>query len=140
MRFTNEEMEAAYTEINEKADPKRAFGGALAGVIPALVLYFIFAMMGGLLWVMLALPPMVIGFFARFVGRTYKHKHRLPVGAVGAIVHVLGCFLLGLNPMAYLLAPVAFGIAMVTAKIKLYRVHIWALDMAEQGKINTDKK
>lgn len=55
--------------------------------------------MGSVLYLMLALPPAVVGLFARFTGRTHKAKHRIIIGVVGAIVHIAGCILLGLNPL-----------------------------------------
>ena len=85
---------------------------------------------------MLVLPPAVVGLFARFTGRTYKTKHRLLIGAVGAIVHIAGCMLLGLSPLIYLLTPVAFGISMYLAKIKLEAVHIWAIKQEELGQLD----
>lgn len=135
MRFSIEEMEAAFTEINEHANPLLAFLGALSGSLPAIMVYFLFTEMGGVLLVLMFLSPLIIGYFARFVGRTYKAKHRLAVGFVGATVYILGCVIFGMNPLMYLLVPVAFGIAMSTAKIKLYRVHEWAIEWEQNGKL-----
>ena len=140
MRFSQEEMLEALDEINKKQKPLLAFFAALVGAIPAVALYFFFAQIGGVLYVMLAIPPAIVGLFARFVGRTYKAKHRVSVGAVGVLVHIIGCVLLEFNPLIYLLTPVAFGVAMVVAKIKLERVHEWALDQESTGLLNTDKK
>ena len=92
--------------------------------------------MGSVLYLMLALPPAVVGLFARFTGRTYKAKHRIIIGVVGAIVHIGGCILLGLNPLIYLLTPVAFFISMHLAKIKLGRVQLWAIKQEELGQLN----
>ncbi|MEM5550066.1 hypothetical protein WNY63_04905 [Pseudoalteromonas neustonica] len=139
MRFSIEEMEAAFTEINEHANPKLALLGALSGSLPAIAVYFLFMEMGGLLLIMLFLSPLIIGYFARFVGRTYKVKHRISVGVIGALVYIIGCILLGLGPLYYLLVPVAFGVAMTTAKIKLYRVHEWAIEWEENGKLFKNK-
>jgi hypothetical protein len=140
LRFSQEEMLEALDEINKNQKPLLAFFAALVGAVPAIVLYFFFAQMGGVLYIMLALPPALVGLFARFVGRTYKAKHRISVGFVGALVHVIGCVLLEFNPLIYLLTPVAFGIAMVVSKIKLDRVHEWALDQEETGLLNTNKQ
>jgi len=128
LRYSKEEMIAALDEINKNQKPGLAIAASLVGAIPAIAIYFFFAQMGGLLYVFLALPPAIVGFFARYVGRTYQSKHRIPVGVVGAIVHITGCILLGLNPLIYVLTPVAFGIAMSVAKIKLEYIHELALD------------
>lgn len=92
--------------------------------------------MGSVLCLMLALPPAAVGLFARFTGRTYKAKHRIIIGVVSAIVHIAGCILLGLNPLIYLLTPVAFFISMHLAKIKLGRVQLWAIKQEELGQLN----
>ena len=139
MRYTIEEMESAYSYINKNAKPLLAFIGALTGLIPAFGLYFLYSDMGAILWVMLALPPLVIGLFSKFVGRTYKATHRISVGVVGALVHLAGCYMFQLNPIAYLMVPVAFVISMTSAKIKLDRVHHAAILQADLGKINTNK-
>jgi hypothetical protein len=44
--------------------------------------------------------------------------------------------LLGLSPLIYLLTPVAFGISMYLAKIKLEAVHIWAIKQEELGQLD----
>jgi uncharacterized membrane protein HdeD (DUF308 family) len=139
LRFSKEEMLEALDEINKNQKPLLAFLAALVGAVPAIALYFFFAQMGGVLYVMLAIPPALVGVFARFVGRTYKAKHRISVGFIGALVHVIGCVLLEFNPLIYVLTPVAFGIAMVVSKIKLERVHEWALDQEATGLLNTNK-
>lgn len=139
MRFSIEEMEAAFTEINEHANPLLAFLGALSGALPAIMVYFLFMEMGGVLLILMLFSPLLIGYFARFVGRTYKAKHRVAVGFVGVTVYILGCVLLGMNPLMYLLVPVAFGVAMSTAKIKLYRVHEWAIEWEKNGKLFKNK-
>lgn len=135
MRFSIEEMEAAFTEINEHANPVLAFLGALSGSLPAIMVYFLFMEMSGVLVILMFLSPWIIGYSARFVGRTYKAKHRIAVGFVGATVYIFGCILFAMNPLMYLLVPVAFGIAMSTAKIKLYRVHEWAIEWQQNGKL-----
>ena len=133
MKYSKEEMIAALNDINKNQKPVLAFFASIVGAIPAIALYFFFAQMGGLLYIFLALPPLIVGFFARYVGRTYKAKHRISIGVVGALVHIVGCFLLQLSPLAYLLTPVAFGIAMSVAKIKLEYIHELALDQKGLG-------
>ncbi|RVT48176.1 hypothetical protein EMM73_02470 [Rheinheimera sediminis] len=139
MRYSNEEMENALAEINRNQKPVLAFIASLIGAVPAMGMYFFFAQMGGVLYLMLALPPAFVGLFARFVGRTYKAKHRISVGIVGALVHVAGCLLLQFNPLIYLLAPVAFFIAMSVAKIKLKHIHGLAIIQANLGKLSAEK-
>jgi VIT1/CCC1 family predicted Fe2+/Mn2+ transporter len=139
LRYSNEEMEKALAEINRNQKPVLAFFASLVGAVPAIAMYFFFAQMGGVLYLMLALPPAFVGLFGRFVGRTYKIKHRVSVGIVGAFVHIIGCLLLQFNPLIYLLTPVAFLIAMSVAKIKLERIHSLAILQADLGKLNANK-
>ncbi|AQS37348.1 hypothetical protein Sps_02190 [Shewanella psychrophila] len=139
MRYKQEEMEEAYAEISQNENPKGAIFGALIGALPAMLLYFVFALIGGHFILLLALPPTVIGIFSRFVGRTYRHKHRLPVGAIGALAHIVGCALLGSSPLLYLLTPLAFFISMSVAKIKLKEVHDWAIYQADLGRLSISK-
>lgn len=139
MRYSKEEMERALAEINSNQKPVLAFFASLIGAMPAITMYLFFAQMGGAIYLMLVLPPAFVGLFARFVGRTYKIKHRISVGIVGASVHVIGCLLLLFNPLIYLLTPVAFVIAMSVAKIKLERIHSDAILHADLGKLNANK-
>ncbi|GAB4196045.1 MAG: hypothetical protein Tsb002_29100 [Wenzhouxiangellaceae bacterium] len=138
MRFSDEEMANSLIELKKNASPAYGFFAALFALIPAISMYFLFAHMGGALYIMLAIPPAIVGLAARFVGRCYKVKHRLPVGFLGAVVHLVGCYLLQLNPILYLMTPVAFAISVNVSKVKLERVHIWALNQEELGKLNTD--
>jgi hypothetical protein len=132
VRYELEEMEDAYAEISKNENPKGAIFGALVGAIPAMLLYYVFALMGGHFILLLALPPALIGLFSRFVGRTYRHKHRLAVGAIGALIHIIGCALLSGSLLLYLLAPLAFYISMTVAKIRLKEVHEWAIPRSPQ--------
>lgn len=131
-------MISALIDLKKNAKPIYGLLAAIFALLPGTAMYFFFAEMGGILYVMLAIPPAIVGFTARFVGRCYTFKHRLPVGLVGAVVHLIGCFLLQLNPFIYLMTPVAFVIALTVAKVKLERVHIWALDQEQLGKLNTN--
>ena len=140
MRYTQEEMQLAYDDISRKTKPMGAIFGALVGVIPALALYLFFSVIGGHYLLLLIIPPAVIGFFARFVGRTYKLSHRIPVGLIGAIVHIIGCYIMGGSVIVYALTPVAFGISVIVAKTKLEEVHEWALYQAEIGKLADSEK
>ncbi|ALO42768.1 hypothetical protein PP2015_2271 [Pseudoalteromonas phenolica] len=140
LRFSEDEMVSALIALRENEKPVYGFFAAFFALIPAVSMYFLFADMGGALYVMFAIPPAMVGFAARFVGRSYKFKHRLPVGFLGVFAHLVGCYLLSLNPFLYLMAPVAFVISASVAKVKLERVHIWALDQEEMGKINTNKQ
>ena len=133
MRFSKQEMQEALNEISQNEKPLMAIVGALIGAVPAIAMYYYFSKMGGVLSVMLAIPPFIVGIFSRFMGCTYRFKHRVPAGIVGAIVHVIGCLLLGFNPLVYLLTPVAFAIDLITAKIKLAAVHEWAIDQKNFG-------
>jgi len=132
-------MEEAYAQIRQNESPKGAILGAVIAIVPALLLYFVFVLIGGHFILLLALPPALIGLFSRFIGRTYRHHHRLPVGAIGALVHVLGCVLLGASPLLYILTPLAFFIAMSVAKIPLQEVHEWAITQADFGKLNINE-
>ncbi len=95
--------------------------------------------MGGAFYIMLALPPLMVGFAAKFIGRTYSMKHRMAVGLVGVLVHILGCYLLQVSPIIYILAPVAFAIAFTAARVKLEPIQSHALASAKFGKIGTDQ-
>jgi LytS/YehU family sensor histidine kinase len=139
VRYELEEMEEAYAEISKNQKPKGAIFGALVGAVPALLLYYVFALIGGHFILLLALPPALIGLFSRLVGRTFRHKHRLPVGVIGALVHIIGCALLSSSLLLYLLAPLAFYISMTVAKIRLKEVHEWAIYQADLGKLNINK-
>lgn len=139
MKYTTEELETSYSEIKKNANPIYAFFGALIGALPAVALYFFYGEMGGALYIMLALPPLIVGFAAKFIGRTYSIKHRLAVGIIGALVHILGCYLIQFSPIIYMLAPVAFAIAFTTAKIKLEPIQSHALASANFGKIGTNQ-
>lgn len=101
MRFTAEETAAAYQDLRTNQKPTIAFFGGLVGLVPALIIYLLFIEIGGVLAVFLALPPTVIGIFARSRGKTFRIKHRVPVGLIAAIEHVLGCYLAGFHPMIF---------------------------------------
>ncbi|MEM7422051.1 MAG: hypothetical protein AAF364_20415 [Pseudomonadota bacterium] len=136
MRFTDEEMIAALQELNAKQKPMQGLFGAIIGAFVGFVFYLFISQMGAAIIIMLAVPPASIGLFARFTGQMYSLKYRLPVGAIGALLHIFGCYMLGLTPLAYILTPVAFIIAVTLSKVKLERVHIWAISQEEIGKLN----
>ncbi|KAA3649536.1 MAG: hypothetical protein DWP95_02040 [Proteobacteria bacterium] len=112
------------------------FFAALVAAVPALAVYLFFGQMSVILVLFLALPPLMIGYAAQFVGRCYKIKHRLPIGVLGASAHIFGCVVLQVHPFYYLLTPIAFMLSVMVAKVKLKRVDIWAIEEYEMGKIN----
>ena len=139
MKHSNEEMEAALLVLYKNEKPIYAFLGALIGGAVGISFFVFFSAMDAIIVFMLAVPPICIGLFARFTGSVFKIKHRLPIGVIGAIVHIAGCYLLQLSPLAYILTPVAFGIAMQLSKIKLNRVQSYALYQEEIGGISVGK-
>ena len=136
MRYSKEEMEAALQKLNQKQKPVFGLLGALIGAFVGFVIYMLIAEMGGAIILMLAVPPAAVGFFARFTGQMFKLKYRLPVGIIGGVLHIIGCYMLGLNPLFYLFTPVAFGIAITLSKITLERIHVLAITQQEMGKLN----
>lgn len=136
LKYSTEELEAALAEVNKNANPIYAFIGAVIGALPAIAVFFFYGEMGAVFYIMLALPPLIIGFFAKYTGRTYEISHRISVGVVGAIVHILCCYLFQASPLIYLLAPAAFAIAFTTAKVKLDEIQNWAVAEAKFGKLN----
>ena len=138
LKYTKEELELALTEVSDNADPVYAFVGAMVGGIPAIVLYLFFSQMGGIFFIMLILPPFMIGYAAKFMGRTYTIKHRIPVGLTAAFIHVLGSYLAQFDFLIFILTPVTFAIAFTIAKVKLNSVQSWAIAEADFGKLNID--
>lgn len=138
MRYSQEEMKTAYNNVMKKCKPMGAIFGALVGTIPALAIYisFVFMNVNGPIWILCIFPPAVIGMFSRFVGRTFRPEHRIPTGLIGAITHILGCYILGSGIIFYLLAPINFAIAMIVAKTKLSEVEEWAIYQADIGKLS----
>lgn len=136
MRFSKQEMQEALKEINQNEKPLMTIIGALIGVVPAIIMYYYFSKMGGVLFLMLAIPPFIVGMFSRVLGCAYKLKYRIPVGVIGACIHIFGCWYLGLSPLVYLLAPVAFTIALMISKVKLSPVHEWAIDQDQYGRLD----
>ncbi len=128
-------MQQALAELNQNAKPIMALVGELIGSTAAMMMYYYFAKMKTVLIIMLAIPPFIVGVFSRFMGCTYKLKHRLPAGILAAIVHMTGCWFMGVNPLFYLLTPVAFAIAFIVAKVKLEPVHDWAIDQDKYGQL-----
>ncbi len=137
MRYTHEEMELALTELTKNAKPMHGFVAALFACIPTAALCYVISTMAAIPLVVLIIPPLIIGLTARFVGRTYRIKHRLPIGIIGAAMYLLYWGVLQLNPAFTLLLPIAFYISFFTAKIKLKPVDIWALEEQELGAFDT---
>lgn len=135
MKYSLEEMEEALKQLDANAKPMLGLTGALIGFMPAIAVLWVMAHMQLILIVMLAIPPFIIGYFAKFLGRCYRAKHRLAAATLGAICHVIGCYLLGISILFYILTPVAFAVAMVTAKIKLQDIHELAFIQKDLGKI-----
>ena len=140
MKYSTDEMQNAYNEMAQKERPILAFVGAIAGSLPAAALYFLMGQMGGVFLLMLLLPAAVIGIFARFTGFPYRLKPRLVIGALAFILHILGCWALQLNPLAYLLAPACAGVAIITSKVKLSRIQEFTLGQVEIGKLSLSSK
>lgn len=136
MNYSQEETQAAFSQLNEKAKPSGAVLGSVIGAFPSFGLWYFFAKGGSMPILLMLLPPFIIGFTAQFVGRTYKTSHRIPVGIIAALLHLFCCYFYQVNVLIYLLTPVAFGIACVTAKVKLNRLEAWAVSCAEHGKLN----
>lgn len=140
MRYSMEEMQDAYDELNRKERPFVAFGGAIGGALPASALYFLFGQMGGIFLLMLLLPAAVIGIFARYTGFPYRLKPRIPIGLLTMVLHFAGCWLLQLNPLVYLLGPVCAGVAITVSKVKLSRVQEYAIGQYEMGKLDLNQQ
>jgi hypothetical protein len=136
MKYSIEELQTAYQQLTQKERPWIALGGAIGGAMPAAALYFVFGSMGGFYLWMLLLPAAIMGWFARFAGSPYQFKARVPVGVLAALLHLLGCWLLQLSPLAYLLAPVCAVVAISCAKINLSSMQQYALLQAHLGKLD----
>lgn len=137
MRYTHEEMELALAELTKNAKPMHGFVAALFACMPTTALCYVISTMTAIPLVTLIIPPVIIGLTARFVGRTYYIKHRLPIGMIGAAMYLISLGILQLNPAFTLLLPITFYIAFSTAKIKLNPVDIWALEGLELGTFGT---
>lgn len=135
MKYTNLELQQAYDELVKIQSFTKTVIGALIGTVFACGVFFFFAQMQGLLVIFLAIPPVLIGFFAKLFGQPYEVKPRIVVAVLAFILHIFGCYYLQLFPLFYLFAPIAAGIAFIVSKIKLTRIENVALDMAELGRI-----
>jgi hypothetical protein len=135
-----DETELAYAELQKNEKPMMTFVGALVGCLPATVIYVLFASMGGVLAFFLFIPGIVIGYFARFVGRPFNLKPRLLVGFLAFILHCFATYYIGFSPLIYILAPVCFAVAVTFSKVKLSRLQEFAIGQAEIGKIGSTKQ
>lgn len=133
MKYSQDEMRRAFLEIESEAKPKSALIAAAIGAVPAIAFYALLSINNYLLLVLLVIPPLIIALFARFVGKTYRLKHRLPIGAIAAVIHIFGCYILNLSPLIYLLAVVAFVIGVQFSCIKLEQIHYFAIDKIDDG-------
>ena len=138
MRYTQDEMRRAYLEIEQNAKPSHALIAGIIGAVPAIAFYAFISLDAYVAIVFLAIPAAIIGLFARFVGRTYRLKHRLPIGAIAALIHVFGCYMIGLHILSYVLTPVAFAIAVTLSSIKLEDIHHMAITQIEAGILKLD--
>ncbi len=84
MKYTEEEMKSSLICLKTASKPMRGFLSALIVSPLAMLVYFYFASMGLILVIMLAIPPLIVGYLARFMGQTYKFLHRIPIGMLGA--------------------------------------------------------
>ena len=137
-KYSLGEMQVALIQLNARANPTLAFCGALAGFLPAIVVYWVMVHMGGIYDEFLLIPPFIIGFTARYVGRCYKTKHRIPAATLGIIGHLIGCYLLELNLVYYILTPVAFAAVMITARTPLHEIHELALVQEDMGRLRNN--
>ena len=138
MLFSNEEMKTAYEELIRKESPSGAILGAFIGSIPAACVYLLIEDIRIAAILLFLLPPLIVGVTAKFLGKTHKTKHRIPVGSIAVCLHITGCFYLELNPLYYLLTPLIFGISFVSARIHLNRVDEWALEFLPILEFNSD--
>jgi hypothetical protein len=86
------------------------------------------------------LPPVMMGFFAKLYGQSYNLKPRLSVGIIALLFHIATIYLMQIHPIWYLLAPVVTILAIYIAKIKLTNKEWIAIDMAELGKFQDPKE
>lgn len=135
LRYTKQELEDAFGELNSQESPLTGFLAVLIASVPVLFIYMFFSQMTVILLIFLAVPPLLIGYAAQFGGRCYKIKHRLPIGFLSAFTFILGCIVLNVHPLYFLLAPIAFMISFIVAKVKLKRINVWAIEEYEMGKI-----
>ncbi len=135
MKYSKEEMEAAYQQLIQRERPLYTFLGAIAALPPAAAFYLFLGSGNWVLIVMLLVPPAIIGLFARYIGSPFRLKPRVPVGIIAFVLHVAGCYILGLS-LSYLLAPVAATVAVVLSRVRLNDIEKFAIGHAELGNIN----
>lgn len=134
MKYSKEDMEAAYQQLVQREKPLHTFLGALAALPPAAAFYLLLGTNSWVLIVLLLVPPAVIGLFARYIGSPFRLKPRIPVGIVAFVLHVAGCYVLGLG-LSYLLAPVAGIVAVSLSRVRLNDLQEFAVGHAELGNI-----
>lgn len=134
MKYPKEEMETAYQQLVQREKPLYTFLGALAGLPPAAAFYLLLGTGGWVLIVMLLVPPAIIGLFARYIGSPFRLKPRVPVGIIAFVLHLVGCYFLGLS-LSYLLAPVAGIVAVTLSRVRLNDLEKFAIGHAELGNI-----
>ena len=134
MKFTEQEIQQTYNELNQTASPWGALVGALMGSIPAIAMYAFFVHIGGILYVFLLIPPAMIGFAAQFTGRVYRVEHRIPVAVIACLVYSASIHYFNYRGWLYFLTPIVFTTALVTAKRRLNQIQDWVVDMQAEGR------
>ena len=136
--FSQEESEKAYAELVKNESVTLTILGALAGCIPAFAIYAFFTTLGGVLAIFLFIPSMVIGLFARFVGRPFNVKPRIFAGILAVVLHCAAIYLFGFHPLTLILAPACFIAAVTISKVSLDRLQNYAITQAEVSSIGTN--
>ena len=134
--FSLEEALIAYNEINANAKPIYGFLSALVAAVPSVIYYFLLPEIGiaRIPSELAAIPPLAIGLTARFVGRVFKLSHRIPIGFVSMIVYGIGCYFV-LDATMWIGLPASFVAGVSFSKIRLERIHHFAFDQIELGRI-----
>lgn len=134
MKYSQEDMEAAYKQLIEREKPLYTLLGALAALPPAAAFYLFLGSGSWVLIIMLVVPPAIIGLFARYIGSPFRLKPRIPVGIIAFALHVIGCYVLGLS-LSYFFAPVAGIVAVILSRVRLNDMEKFAIGHAELGNI-----
>lgn len=136
-KYSNEELMAALDELDSKQNVSGVIIGSLFGVIPAGIIFYVFALMGGIVAWFIFIPSAIVGLQAAYLGRAYQFKYRLIPAFVALVLHLgVTAIIFNFHPVMLLTAPLSFGMAMITGKRKLEYVHHTALFERERGKIS----
>ena len=133
MQFTQTQALDAYHALHHKQNALLTAVGALCGSIPAGFLFYWFSSLGGAFIILLVVPSLLIGLFARFIGHPYELAPRIPVASFAAVLHCIGVIAFGLQPMVLILAPCCFLVALGTSKTGMSPLERFAVTQVELG-------